>query len=193
MNWTPATPISRDTPFSSRTIPLSPFFATHTQSPLCDAKCASATSFLSDSSALFHFPYPVSPVFATHTKTAGCVPTIPILELSDPRSFLSCTYELLISQALCFDIHASDGGCGGYRRSLPLFTGHWSQVTDHDATIPGGFLRRSEMSRQIRTWMVLTLAGVALVCGQGAVAQQKEPDWSKVQIKVTKVSTLDQS
>jgi len=36
--------------------------------------------------------------------------------------------------------------------------------------------------------MVLTLAGVALVCGQGAVAQQKEPDWSKVQIKVTKVS-----
>src|SRR5882672_11754781 len=83
MNWTPAIPIgSRSAPFSSRTIPLSPFVATHTQTSLCDAKFASATSFLSDSSALFHFPYPVSPVFATHTKTAGCVPTIPILKLT---------------------------------------------------------------------------------------------------------------
>jgi len=43
------------------------------------------------------------------------------------------------------------------------------------------------MSRQIRTWMVHTLVGAALVCGQAAVAQQ-ETDWSKVQIKVTKVS-----
>src|SRR6266481_581385 len=87
MNWTPATPIGpRDAPFSSRSIPLSPSIATHTQSSLCDAKCASATSFLSDASALFHFPYPVSPVFATHTKTAGCVPTIPNLELCAARS-----------------------------------------------------------------------------------------------------------
>ncbi len=44
------------------------------------------------------------------------------------------------------------------------------------------------MSRQIRTWMVLALVGVALVCGQVAVAQEKTPDWSKVQIKTTKVS-----
>jgi glyoxylase-like metal-dependent hydrolase (beta-lactamase superfamily II) len=35
--------------------------------------------------------------------------------------------------------------------------------------------------------MVLALVGAALVCGQAAVAQQ-ETDWSKVQIKVTKVS-----
>src|SRR5216684_6627326 len=35
--------------------------------------------FLSYTSALFHFPYPLSPLLATHTKTAGCVPTIPIL------------------------------------------------------------------------------------------------------------------
>src|SRR5882724_11513828 len=112
INWTPATPIGpRDAPFSSRSIPLSPSIATHTQSSLCDAKCASATSFLSDASALFHFPYPVSPVFATHTKTAGCVPTIPILELTDPRSFFSFTYELPIFYPLCFDIHASDGRC----------------------------------------------------------------------------------
>src|SRR5258708_20661912 len=75
----------------------------------------------------------------------------------------------------------------GICRFLPLFTKHWSQVTDHGATIPGGLLRRSEMSRQIRSWMVLALVGAALVCGQAA-AQQKEPDWSKVQIKVTKVS-----
>jgi cyclase len=43
------------------------------------------------------------------------------------------------------------------------------------------------MSKRMRTWMVLALVGAALVCGQAAVAQQ-EPDWSKVQIKVTKVS-----
>src|SRR6266850_1238977 len=42
--------------------------------------------------AFFHFPYPVTPVFAcppwraTFTKTAGCVPTIPILELNALRS-----------------------------------------------------------------------------------------------------------
>jgi hypothetical protein len=65
-----------------RTLPLSPFFATHTESSLCVAKCVSATPFSSRSCALFHFPYPVTPVFATHTKTAGCVPTIPIVELA---------------------------------------------------------------------------------------------------------------
>ena len=38
--------------------------------------------------ALFHFPYPPSPLLATLTKTAGCVPTIPNLELltSLPRA-----------------------------------------------------------------------------------------------------------
>ena len=43
------------------------------------------------------------------------------------------------------------------------------------------------MSKKKRTWIVLALACAALVCGQAAVAQQ-EPDWSKVQIKTTKVS-----
>ena len=32
--------------------------------------------------ALFQVTYPVTPVFATLTKTAGCIPTIPILELT---------------------------------------------------------------------------------------------------------------
>src|SRR3989475_6133774 len=63
--------------------------------------------------------------------------------------------------------------------------GHRSRTTMIES--PGDFLRRSEMSRQIRTWMVHTLVGAALVCGQAAVAEQ-ETDWSKVQIKVTKVS-----
>ena len=36
-------------------------------------------------SALFHFPYPVTPLLATLTKTAGCIPTIPILELNPLR------------------------------------------------------------------------------------------------------------
>ena len=43
------------------------------------------------------------------------------------------------------------------------------------------------MSKQVRTWTVLSLVGAALACGQVAVAQQ-ELDWSKVQIKTTKVS-----
>jgi cyclase len=42
------------------------------------------------------------------------------------------------------------------------------------------------MSTRIRTWMVLALVGAALVCGQAGVPQQQ--DFSKVQIKVTKVS-----
>ena len=43
------------------------------------------------------------------------------------------------------------------------------------------------MISKVRTWMVPALAGLALFYVQAAVAQQ-EPDWSKVQIKVTKVS-----
>ena len=35
--------------------------------------------------ALFQVPYPVTPLFATLTKTAGCIPTIPILELNPLR------------------------------------------------------------------------------------------------------------
>src|SRR6266852_3173897 len=62
-----------------------------------------------------------------------------------------------------------------------------SPTTDRSDTILGGFPRRSEMSTKVGTWMVLALVGAALVCGPVVVAQQ-EPDWSKVQIKVTKVS-----
>src|SRR5438445_13132038 len=43
------------------------------------------------------------------------------------------------------------------------------------------------MSNTVRTWMIVSLAGAALVCGQTAAAQQ-QPDFSKVQIKATKVS-----
>src|ERR1700675_879731 len=61
------------------------------------------------------------------------------------------------------------------------------QVSDHNDRIHGGFPRRNGMGKKIRTWMILSLVGAALACGQAAVAQQ-EPDWSKVQIKTTKVS-----
>jgi cyclase len=44
------------------------------------------------------------------------------------------------------------------------------------------------MSKKMRTWMILLLAGAALGYGSTAVAQERTPDWSKVQIKVTKVS-----
>src|SRR5713226_5423291 len=53
--------------------------------------------------------------------------------------------------------------------------------------MPAGFLRRNEMSRKIRTCTVLTLIGAALLCGQAAIARQDQ-DFSKVQIKTTKVS-----
>src|SRR5260370_10210568 len=43
------------------------------------------------------------------------------------------------------------------------------------------------MSKQMRTWMVLSLVGVVLLCVLATWAQQ-QPDWSKVQIKTTKVS-----
>src|SRR5213079_1650972 len=43
------------------------------------------------------------------------------------------------------------------------------------------------MSSRQRTWMILSLAGTALVNGSAVVAQQ-QPDFSKVEIKATKVS-----
>jgi glyoxylase-like metal-dependent hydrolase (beta-lactamase superfamily II) len=43
------------------------------------------------------------------------------------------------------------------------------------------------MKTSVRSWIVMTLVGVALVCG-ATVGAQQTPDYSKVQIKVTKVS-----
>ncbi len=43
------------------------------------------------------------------------------------------------------------------------------------------------MCKKIRARMVLSLVGAALLCGPATWAQQ-QPDWSKVQIKTTKVS-----
>src|SRR5947207_8592431 len=43
------------------------------------------------------------------------------------------------------------------------------------------------MSSKVRACMILSLAGAAVVCGQ-TVAAQQQPDFSKVQIKATKVS-----
>ena len=66
----------------------------HTLAPLLhfsdrDENLVTETPFsrplFSSTSALFHFPYPVTPSFATLTKTAGCTPTIPILERVHPK------------------------------------------------------------------------------------------------------------
>src|SRR5437667_2173200 len=43
------------------------------------------------------------------------------------------------------------------------------------------------MSSKLRTWMILSLASAELVCWQTAATQQ-QPDFSKVQVKATKVS-----
>src|SRR5258705_5987455 len=64
---------------------------------------------------------------------------------------------------------------------------HISPAPDRSDTILGGFLRRSEMISKVRTWMVPVLAGLALGCGQAAVAQH-EPGWSKGPIQTTEVS-----
>jgi hypothetical protein len=46
--------------------------------------------FLSTACALFQVPYPLSPLLATLTKTAGCHPTIPILEPNIRQGCESC-------------------------------------------------------------------------------------------------------
>src|SRR5712692_7776344 len=83
----------------------------HTLAPLLhfsdrDENLVTETPFsrplFSSTSALFHFPYPASPAFATHTKTAGCVPTIPILERVHPER--SRRVARRNAQVLCFQI-----------------------------------------------------------------------------------------
>jgi len=65
-----------------------------THSPLFAQIRRKFRPLFSKASTLFHFPYPVSPVFATLTKTAGCIPTLPILELNAPRFSISvCGFE----------------------------------------------------------------------------------------------------
>jgi cyclase len=51
----------------------------------------------------------------------------------------------------------------------------------------GSLFRGKEMLIMARNWVVFTFMGVALVCGPAVLAQQ-QPDYSKVQIKATKVS-----
>ena len=64
-------------------------------------------SLFSGACALFHFPYPVSPVFATLTKSAGCVPTIPKLELVTRHLSLAIVLKLPLFRFLRTLLHAS--------------------------------------------------------------------------------------
>src|SRR5438552_17541096 len=50
-----------------------------------------------------------------------------------------------------------------------------------------GSIRRDEMKTRVRTFGIVALLGAVLLCGSAAWAQQQQ-DFSKVQIKVTKVS-----
>src|SRR6266852_1140653 len=152
--------------------------------------------------ALFHFPYPVSPVFATLTKTAGCVPTIPILErvntnfrhrdekpltVTPSRSaFTNCDARNAFRMCIYENRRMSYLLPPKTSRNT-LTSPALRSVTVPSDRMPGAFLRRSEMSRQIRIWMVFLLIGAALIFGQAAMAQQDQ-DFSKVQIKATKVS-----
>ena len=84
--------------------------------------------------ALFHFPYPVSPVFATLTKTAGCVPTIPILELAVHRSSLENDSSSFFSHScalFCTFLHSPKIQPFYFHaipHSLPKNTGGWGGI-----------------------------------------------------------------
>src|SRR6266849_5732569 len=54
--------------------------------------------FFSYLCAFFHFPYLATPLFATLTKTAGCMPTIPSLELFQVFDF-STMLSLFLSRS----------------------------------------------------------------------------------------------
>ena len=93
--------------------PVTPTVALRLRLPRIMAR---ETRFKSVACALFHFPYPLSPLLATLTKTAGCVPTIPILELATHhsslptvlKSFLFIFLRTLLhaqkSQPFCFQV-----------------------------------------------------------------------------------------
>src|SRR6267378_5462904 len=97
--------------------------------------------------ALFHFPYPVSPLLATLTRTAGCIPTIPILELSRPFDIPMFPPWLACPQNVCEDY--------GFRSNLWSETFTTSSIsTIHTIrwTTPGRFLRRGISTRPSLGW-----------------------------------------
>src|SRR2546425_654775 len=70
-------------------------------------KILNSRSLFSRGCALFHFPYPLSPLLATLTKIAGCVPTIPNLELATLQSPLYSRSFFSHSRALfCAFLHS---------------------------------------------------------------------------------------
>ncbi len=127
--------------FTLGPVPLTPLFAIHRSSTQVTENPNTLSPFLATHTDLS----PVSPLFATHTKTAGvytnnshsgtssssspksagpyfsCTYKLPPFRYKKTTSSFSCAYELLFSQLLSFDIHASDGGCGG----------HQSRITSH--------------------------------------------------------------
>src|SRR5712664_452818 len=160
MNLTPATPIS---------LPRALFAASPTTERACFAP----------------FWCNASPLDATPPGPPVCVAN---KELREIVSLLDATLTknrgvgpVMVNQTPTGESHLSGPGRGARAGE------HISPAKDRSDTILGGFLRRSEMIPKVRTWMVLALVGAALVCGPAAAAQQA-PDFSKVQIKATKVS-----
>src|SRR6266566_6174973 len=71
------------------------------------AKVLKFPSFFSSAYALFHFPYPLSPLLATLTRIAGCVPTIPRLELVTRHLSLATLLKFSLFKLLRTLLHAS--------------------------------------------------------------------------------------
>ena len=126
--------------FTLGPVPLTPLFAIHRSSTQVTENPNTLSPFLATHTDLS----PVSPLFATHTKTAGvytnnshsgtssssspksagpyfsCTYKLPPFRYKKTTSSFSCAYELLFSQLLSFDIHASDGGVGGTSHESPV-------------------------------------------------------------------------
>src|SRR6266851_6854377 len=174
MNWTPATPIRPATPilpalFSySYVLPI--FYPLCFDIHACNGGCTPPSVGFRPP---IPTPYPLSPFFS-YSCALFCAH-------QKLNPFVFKRFRTLWQK------HPGWGVPMNRTARVALFLRASARVPAHDGRMPGGFLRRSAMGNKIRTWMVPALAGLALIYVQAAAAQQ-EPDWSKVQIKVTKVS-----
>src|ERR1700675_1526908 len=169
MNWTPAIPLRLPSaPLSSRTILLNAFFAIRASRP----HQPSPVKLRVRTASPFSLTSKYFKVHACQRVSANSLPCHTSEKSPSKSNHCHTSKTSVCNPCVCHPSETPEG----------------TRVNVHNGRILGGFLRRREMSKKIRTWMVLSLVGAALVYGQAAMAQEKTPDWSKVQIKVTKVS-----
>src|SRR5271154_668375 len=147
-------------------------------------KNRSSKSFPCHSYEFFHSPYPLSPLFATLTQTAGVSTNnshCGTRSRSIFRTFLRSLAPIRRNPLCLFNnlrTLLQLGGGGGGRTVHPR--------GGHNDRMPRGLLGRIGMRNKNQAWAVIALLSAALLHGPAARAQQG--DFSKVQIKTTKVS-----